>query len=102
MPTGEFFMSAGPSKARSTTRLSTSSNSTMPRHKETHAKAENESGNHGDRDQPSTPSLLIPYWNPGDRGPTDPGDRGDIRPVPSGIVQYLCQGITTAAPYQPG
>jgi hypothetical protein len=64
--------------------------------------AENESGNPGEQDHPSTPSLLIPYWNPGDRAPTDPGDRGDVRPLPSDVVQYLCQGITTGAPYQPG
>lgn len=58
--------------------------------------------NSDDKDSLNLPSLLIPYWNLGDRGPTDPGDRGDLRPVPAGIISYLCDGIKTAAPYQPG
>jgi hypothetical protein len=48
------------------------------------------------------PSLLIPYWEPGELFVGDPGDRGDIRPPPGGIVSYLCAGIATLAPYQPG
>lgn len=48
------------------------------------------------------PSLLIPYWEPGQLFVGDPGDRGDIRPPPGGIVTYLCEGIATLAPYQPG
>lgn len=48
------------------------------------------------------PSLLIPYWDPGQLFVGDPGDRGDIRPPPGGIVTYLCEGIATLAPYQPG
>ncbi|MFD3427675.1 hypothetical protein [Nocardia fluminea] len=48
------------------------------------------------------PSLLIPYWDPGERGPTDPGDRGDVRPLPADIIPYLCEGIMTDSPYKPG
>jgi hypothetical protein len=63
---------------------------------------------HNDHENPderlslNLPSLLIPYWDPGDRGPTDPGDRGDLRPTPPNIIPYLCEGIKTLAPYQPG
>jgi hypothetical protein len=54
------------------------------------------------RNQKSEPSLLIPHWEPGDMGIGDPGDRGDVRPLPSTIIPYLCEGITTADPFQPG
>jgi hypothetical protein len=48
------------------------------------------------------PYLAIPYWDPAAHGAGDPGDRGDVHPLPSDIVPWLCTGITTAAPYQPG
>lgn len=63
---------------------------------------ENERGDQDKEDQPSSLRLLIPYWDPGDFGPTDLGDQGDVRPLPSNIIPYLCEGITTASPYQPG
>jgi hypothetical protein len=34
--------------------------------------------------------------------PLTPVTRGDVRPLPSDIIPYLCEGITTAAPYPPG
>lgn len=48
------------------------------------------------------PYAAIPYWDPGEHGLGDMGDRGDMRPLPSNIAPWLCAGITTAAPYQPG
>jgi hypothetical protein len=63
---------------------------------------ENKNDNPDERYARNLPSLLIPYWGPGERGPSDPGDRGDGRPLPSDIIPYLCEGIKTAAPYKPG
>jgi len=76
----------------------TSSSSTTPRPR----KAAVADGDAEGREHKSEPSLLIPYWGPGDLGTGDPGDRGDIRPVPPSIIPYLCEGISTPAPFEPG